>query len=240
MKIATLNIDWARKKNPQKTAAFLNGFYFDFLVLTEAVDLDLSGFPHKYSCSPIPENTVYENLNYTEYLKGEKAFRTILYSKIPYSKKYPLTDDKTSLALEFETAFGNIVFYCTIIGTWFNRQPSADNELRNTLSDCRRIYTENSNLFIVGDFNTSFKKGEERLSISSKTTESLKNLFADLKLKNITSEIKENIDHIVVPDVFANRTIETGIFADKNLISDHQGIFISVDHFKNNSYKFSH
>lgn len=72
-----------------------------------------------------------------------------------------MTDDKTSLALEFETAFGNIVFYCTIIGTWFNRQPSADNELRNTLSDCRRIYTENSNLFIVGDFNTSFKKGEE-------------------------------------------------------------------------------
>lgn len=228
MKIATLNTDWARKKNTRKTATFLNRFDFDFLILTEAVDLDLDRFPYKYPCSPIPENTVYENLNYTEYLKGEKAFRTILYSKIPYSEKYPVTDDKTNLALEFETAFGNMVFYCTIVGTWFNRQPFADNELRNTLSDCRRLHAENPNLFIVGDFNTSFKTGEERLSISSKTTEALKDLLWDLKLKNVTSEIEENIDHIVVPEVFASRTIETGIFAEKNMISDHQGIFISI------------
>lgn len=227
MKIATLNIDWAKKKKPAKTAAFLNRFDFDFLILTEAVDLDLDRFPYKYLCCPIPEHTMYENLNYTEYLKGEKAFRTILYSKIPCSKKYPVTDDKTNLALEFETALGNIVFYCTIIGTWFKRQPFADNEFHNTLSDCRRIHTENPKLFIVGDFNTSFKTGEERLSISPGITESLKNLFLDLKLKNITSEIEENIDHIVVPESFADYTIETGIFAEKNMISDHQGIFIS-------------
>lgn len=171
---------------------------------------------------------VYENLNYIEYLKGEKAFRTILYSKVPCSKEYQVADDKTNLALAFETAFGNIAFYCTIIGTWFNRKPFADNELRNTISDCRRIHAENPNLFIVGDFNTSFKTGEERLSISSGITESLKNLFLDLKLKNITSEIEENIDHIVVPAIFSDYTIETGIFAEKNLISDHQGIFISI------------
>ncbi len=232
MKIATLNIDWARKKNPQKTAAFLNGFNFDFLILTEAVDLDLERFPYKYPCSPIPEHTVYENLNYTEYLKGDKAFRTILYSKIPCSKKYPVTDDKTNLALEFETAFGNIVFYCTIIGTWFKRQPFADNELHNTISDCRRIHAENPNLFIVGDFNTSFKTGEERLSISSKITEALNSFFLDLKVKTITSEIENNIDHIVVHESFADYTIETGIFAEKNMISDHQGIIVSFKGFK--------
>lgn len=233
MKIATLNIDWARKKNPQKTAAFLNGFDFDFLILTEAVDLDLTRFPYKYLCAPIPENTVYENLNYTDYLKGEKAFRTILYSKIPYSKKYPVTDDKTNLAVEFETAFGNIVFYCAIIGTWFNRQPFADNELRNTISDCKRVHAQNPNLFIIGDFNTSFKKGEENLCISSKTTADLKELFLDLKLINVTSEIQNNIDHIVIPEAFTNQFSDTGIFIEKDLISDHQGIFISTDH-KNN------
>jgi hypothetical protein len=95
---------------------FLNQFDFDFLILTEAIDLDLQNFPYQYLCSPIPENTVYENLNYSEYLKRKKAFRTILYSKIPYSKKYAVTDEKTNLALEFETELGNIVFYCTIIG----------------------------------------------------------------------------------------------------------------------------
>ncbi|MDN4013207.1 endonuclease/exonuclease/phosphatase family protein [Chryseobacterium gambrini] len=227
MKIATLNIDWARKKNSSGTAEFLNQFDFDFLILTEAIDLDLQNFPYQYLCSPIPENTVYENLNYSEYLKGEKAFRTVLYSKIPYSKKYAVTDEKTNLALEFETELGKIVFYCTIIGTWFNRKPFVDIELQNTIHDCRKIYAENKNIFIVGDFNTSFRKGEEQFSINLKTTEALKNLFEELNIIPVTSEIKENIDHIIIPKVFSPNT-EFRIFVDKNVVSDHKGISISV------------
>lgn len=230
MKIATLNIDWARKKKSSGTAEFLNQFDFDFLILTEAIDLDLQNFPYKYLCLPIPENTVYENLNYSEYLKGEKAFRTVLYSKIPYSKKYAVTDDKTNLALEFETELGKIVFYCTIIGTWFNRKPFVDIELQNTIQDCRKIYAEKKNIFIVGDFNTSFRKGEERFSISSSTTETLKSLFKELNLINSTSEIEENIDHIIIPKGFSDDT-ECGIFVDKNMVSDHKGVFISVEKF---------
>ncbi|GAA5096412.1 hypothetical protein GCM10023210_30140 [Chryseobacterium ginsengisoli] len=228
MKIATLNIDWARKKGTLKTVEFLNQLDFDFLILTEAVNLDLKNFPYKYSCSQIPENTVYENLNYTEYLKGEKAFRTILYSKISCSKKYPVTDDKTNLALEFETELGNIVFYCTIIGTWFNRKPFVYNELQNTIQDCRNIHSMNPNLFIVGDFNTSFKKSEENFSINSKITESLKDLFEELNLINTTSEIKENIDHIIIPNTFVQNIDEATSFVDKNILSDHKGIYISI------------
>ncbi|WP_394666346.1 endonuclease/exonuclease/phosphatase family protein [uncultured Chryseobacterium sp.] len=230
MKIATLNIDWARKKKFSGTAEFLNQFDFDFLILTEAVNLDLQNFPYKYLCSSIPENTVYENLNYSEYLNGEKAFRTVLYSKIPYSKKYAVADDKTNLALEFETELGKIVFYCTIIGTWFNRKPFVDIELQNTIRDCRKIEAENKNIFIVGDFNTSFRKGEERFSISSSITETLKSLFKKLNLINSTSEIEENIDHIIIPKGFSDDT-ECGIFVDKNVVSDHKGVFISVEKF---------
>ncbi|WP_294247437.1 endonuclease/exonuclease/phosphatase family protein [uncultured Chryseobacterium sp.] len=228
MKIATLNIDWARRKGSSETAAFLNRFNFDFLILTEAVDLKLDKFPYQYYCSPIPENTVYENLNYTEYLKGKRAFRTILYSKIPYSKKYPVADQNTNLALEFETASGTVVFYCTIIGTWFNRQPFADKELWNTISDCRKIHAENTNLFIIGDFNTSFRSGEEKFSISRKTTAALTALFDDLQLINTTRQIRENIDHIVVPECFAGNITEAATFVDKHIVSDHQGIFISI------------
>ncbi|WP_294240109.1 hypothetical protein [uncultured Chryseobacterium sp.] len=227
MKIATLNIDWAKKKKPDRTAEFLDLFDFDFLILTEAVDLHLKSFPYRYCCAPIPENTVYENLNYTKYLKGETAFRTILYSKTACTKRYQVTDDKTNLALEFETALGTIIFYCTIIGTWFNRKPFVDTELQNTINDCRKIYTENRNIFIVGDFNTSFKKGEERFSVNTKTTAVLKELFEELNLVNVTSEIEENIDHIIIPKRFSKNT-EQGIFVDKNIVSDHKGIFISV------------
>lgn len=226
MKIATLNIDWARKKG---TLEFLNQFDFDFLILTEAVDLDLKNFPYKYFSYQIPENIVYENLNYSEYLKGEKAFRTVLYSKIPCLKKHQVTDDKTNLALEFETEFGNIIFYCTIIGTWFNRKPFVDNELQNTIQDCKRLHSINENLFIVGDFNTSFKTAEEKFSINSKTTKALTDLFEDINLINATKEITENIDHIVIPKIFINNIFETGTFVDKNILSDHQGVYVSIN-----------
>jgi len=230
MKIATINIDWAKQKKPLKIEEFLNQFDFDFLILTEAVDLNLKNFKYKYFCSQIPENVIYENLNYTEYLKGEKAFRTILYSKIPYSKKYSVIDDKTNLALEFETRLGNIVIYCTIIGTWFNRKPFVDNELQNTIHDCKKIFTSNQNLFIVGDFNTSFRKGEENFSINSKITKSFKDFFEDLNLINSTAEIEENIDHIIIPNTLMNNIIEGRPFVDKYILSDHKGVYITLNH----------
>lgn len=229
MKIATLNIDWARKKNSLKTEEFLNTFDFDFLILTEAVNLNLEKFKYKYLCSPIPENIEYEKLNYTEYLQGQKAFRTILYSKIPYSKKYSVADEKTNLAIEFETEYGNIIFYCTIIGTWFNKKPFAQIELENTIQDCRKIYTSNKNIIVLGDFNTSFKKGEEKLSINSETTESLKKFLTDLNLYNATEHVHKNIDHIIIPKKFKKNILESDIFVDKNILSDHQGIYITLD-----------
>lgn len=229
MKIATLNIDWARKRNALKIEEFLNTQNFDFLILTEAVNLNLKNFKYKYFCSPIPENTTYENLNYTEYLKGEKAFRTLLYSKFPCIKKYPVTDDKTNLAIEFETEYGNIVFYCTIIGTWFNRKPFVEKELQNTIQDCKKIHSINKNIIIIGDLNTSFKKGEEKFSINSETTESLNLLFEELNLTNTTSEIDENIDHIIVPKTFAKNIIKAKTFVDKNIVSDHQGVYITFN-----------
>lgn len=228
MTIATLNIDWARKKNSLQIEEFINQFDFDFLILTEAVNLNLKNFKYKYFCDQIPENVIYENLNYTEYLKGEKAFRTILYSKFPCTKKHPVTHDKTNLALEFETELGNFVIYSTIIGTWFNRKPFVEKELQNTIQDCKKIYSVNKNIIIVGDLNTSFKKGEEKFSINLKTTESLINLFDDLKLINTTKEIDENIDHIIIPKSFVENNIEAKAFVDKDILSDHKGIYITL------------
>ncbi|SRX73404.1 hypothetical protein [Aequorivita antarctica] len=121
MKLATLNINWANKSKSKnhclKIEKFLNAQDFHFLILTEAINLDLPNFPFKYLSEQIPENIRYENLNYPEYLKGEKAYRTIIYSKFPSVKKHHVIDGKTSLAQEFETEIGNIIIYTTIIGT---------------------------------------------------------------------------------------------------------------------------
>ncbi|WP_379966789.1 hypothetical protein [Epilithonimonas sp. UC225_85] len=228
MKIATLNIDWCKKIKPEIIEYFLNQQDFDFLILTEAVDLNLQNFEFKYFSEQIPENIDYEGLNYSKYLKREKAFRTIIYSKIPIKRKLPVSDAKTCLALEFETEFGDLVFFAIIIGTQFKKKPYAKNELENCIKDCKKIYESNPNLIIAGDLNTSFLKNEKYFTINSETTESLKTLFRDLNLLNATEKITENIDHIIIPKLLGNKIQEAKTFIKKGILSDHKGICISL------------
>ncbi len=231
MKIATLNIDWAKKYKSKnhyaKIEQFLNRQEFDFLILTEAIDLNLSNFPFKYLPEQIPEN-IYENINYTEYLKGENAYRTIIYSKFPSTKKHQVIDGKTSLAHEFETEIGNLVIYATIIGTLYKKQPFAQKELENCINDCEKIYKLNSNLIIIGDLNTSFQENEKQFTINPETTESLNNLFEKLDLFNATKGISKNIDHIILPKQFEKLLIESKVFVEKDELSDHQGVLITI------------
>lgn len=229
MKIATLNIDWALQVGKGKIEEFLNQQDFDFLILTEAIDLNLKNFKFKYLSQPIPYNIEYEGLNYTEYLEGKKAYRSIIYSKIASNKRFNVVDDKTSLSLEFETEFGNLVIYSTIIGTRFRVKPFAKNELENCIKDCKKIFDSNPNLIIVGDLNTSFLDNEKQFSINIETTESLKSLFKDLNLQNATENIQQNIDHIIIPNFLANNLTDAKVFVEKDILSDHKGICVSFN-----------
>lgn len=230
MKIATLNIDWARKVSKESIETFLNKQDFDFLILTEAINLKLRQFEYQYLSEQIPENIEYENLNYTDYLKGEKAYRTIIYSKYPQRNvnEFQLNDKRTSLAIEFDTEFGVLVIFATIVGTWFKKLPFAKKELENCIEDCERIYQLNNNIVIVGDLNTSFLESEKYYSINSATTEALKTLFKKLNLVVATENIKQNIDHIVIPQKFKSCIKESDEFVTKDYLSDHQGVFITM------------
>lgn len=222
MKIATLNIDWALK-GQRKIEMFLRKTDFDFLILTEAIDLGLPNYNHKYRSEQIPENRIYEDLNYSQYLNGNKAFRTIIYSKRPFVKKHEVVDDKTCLAIEFETDIGNVIIYTTIVGTWFKKLPYAKTELENCISDCETLYTKKRNLIVVGDLNTSFIETEKSYTINIETTKLLKTLFQKLNLKIATETIETNIDHIVIPDSIQS---ESGVFVEKDILSDHKGVFV--------------
>jgi len=233
MTIATLNIDWGNKQNSKthflKIKKFLNELNFDFLVITEGINLNLTNFNYTYFSEQIPENIEYEELNYTDYLKGEKAYRTIIYSKIKSNKQYKVLDSKTSLAVEFDTVFGLLVFYCTIIGTWFNRKPYAKNELENCIKDCRNIYKLNPNLLIIGDFNTSFLENEKQNTINEYTTNSLKSLFKELNMFNASEHIEKNIDHIIIPEKMKIKLKKSEMFLKKGKLSDHKGIYIELN-----------
>lgn len=244
MKIATFNIYWAKKYKSEKTKAqktfskiedFLNKQDFDFLILTEAIDLNLEKFPFRYFSENIPEHIEYEELNYSDYLNGEKAFRTAIYSKTKAVKKYDVADRYTNLALEFETEFGNVVFLATIIGTWFSQKPKyAKAELINLIKDSKKIIEQNKNLFIVGDLNTSFKLNEKKTQINKKISESITYLFEELHLYNATQNIEENVDHIIVPYFLSDKIIESNFFIKKDELSDHKGIFITLQKTSSN------
>ncbi|MDD4993709.1 MAG: hypothetical protein PHR83_15915 [Paludibacter sp.] len=232
MKLATFNIDWAEKytsaNHCKKVEQLLDEQDFDFLVLTETIDLNISSFKYNYFSDQIPANTIYEGLNYTDYLKGETAYRTIIYSKSPCVKRYNVNDAKTSLALEFETYLGNIIIYATIIGTQYKKQPFAKKELENCIADCEKIYALNQNLIIVGDLNTSFLENEKQYTINAETTESLKDLFERCNLVNTTDKLEKNIDHIIIPKHFLPNLIESNVFVEKGILSDHKGIVITL------------
>lgn len=78
MKIATLNIDWCKKIKIEKVEEFLNKQDFDFLILTEAIDLKLKNFEFKYFSEQIPENIEYEGLNYSKYLERLSILKSML------------------------------------------------------------------------------------------------------------------------------------------------------------------
>jgi endonuclease/exonuclease/phosphatase family metal-dependent hydrolase len=228
MKIATLNIDWARKLKRSKTEAYLNQFNLDILVITEGINIDIQQYPYKYLCEPIPENTVYQGINYTKYLNGEVAYRTIIYSKYPCTQQHEVNDPKTSIAIELETPFGNLVVYATIIGTQFRKKPYAKTELEKMIADCTRIYKSNKNLIIAGDLNTSFRENEKSFSINASTTQRLVSIFDDLILVIPTNVLAENIDHIIIPQPFDRKVIACKTFVEKNILSDHKGVYIEL------------
>ncbi|KMQ67995.1 endonuclease/exonuclease/phosphatase family protein [Chryseobacterium koreense] len=230
MKIATYNIDWLNKRKIE-IENILNETDFDFLILTEAIDVNLKNYKYKYFTDELPQNYEYETQNYSEILNGKKGHRTIIYSKYPALKKYFVQDKKTSIACEFETEYGKLVVYGTIIGTLYNRKPFAEIELKNCISDCIKIHEQNQNLIIVGDLNTAFLEADKKkFKINHNTTEFLIKLFENLNLVNATMNIKENIDHIIIPKSFQSKIKESEIFIPKkSKKDDHHGIFINIE-----------
>lgn len=231
MKIATFNINWARvhksKGHFRKVADFLGDTDFDFLVLTEALELELDGYPFVYKTRPLPLGEHYEEIDYEKHLYGWQPYRTIIYSRRPATALPEVTDSHTSVCAQFNTPEGQIIIYGTIIGTQFRKQPYADKELANCIADCKRIHAEHGPLFLAGDLNTAFGKNERRWQLNGKATESLAALAQDCGMAMATAALERNTDHIFVPTSFAERcNVASGIFIEKGMLSDHAGVVV--------------
>ncbi len=239
MKIGTINIDWFKKSKSLQglIIAELDKQDFDFLIITENImSFHFNEKYFHYHTTPIPTNAdiEFQNLYYGQYIKNEIPIRTSIFSKHKSESNINTIDPYTSLCHKFILDGNEIYIYATIIGTYGIQYQTeiAKPELDNFKADIRNISSNNPNLLIAGDFNTSFYKEEKRqLSIIQSREEIIK--FTDqLNITRSTEELKETIDHIFIS---ANLNKEVHIakstFLTNNILNDepHHGVVLDLN-----------
>ncbi len=216
MKIATWNIERLKhRKKLDRIVEVLNEVDADILILTEADEqVELPQYPQKVLSQPLNEPTY-----------DRTEFRTIVYSKFKLIGNRDTYDDKTAICPILETSFGPLAVYGTIIGIHGNRRQSFREDLEKQLSDFESVSKETA-ICIAGDFNMSFS---DNYYFTKNGRQELNGCFNHNSLVNLTAELPEAIDHIVVSKSFVkDRSVKlTEWNLDKSL-SDHKGVCVEI------------
>lgn len=237
MKIGTLNIDWFKKSKTVKDTIVeeINKQDFDFLIITENISsFQFNEYYFQYHTTPIPTEIEFQHLHYGQFLKGEVPIRTSIFSKYKSNSKINTIDPYTSFCHKFAIEEKEICIYATIIGSYGIKYQNeiARPELDNFKSDIQSISSDNLNVFMAGDFNTSFYETEKRqLSTIQSRNEIIK--FTDqLKIFRSTEKIRETIDHIFTSEKLNEQShINPLTFLSNNILKDepHHGILLEVN-----------
>jgi endonuclease/exonuclease/phosphatase family metal-dependent hydrolase len=221
MKIATWNVERpnvSSKRRNEEIIAALQEVDADILILTETNSCINLG--KGYNSFATPSLSLSSGVQYRE-----DENRTTIWSKFPAKRYMKTYDEFTAICIGFGTPFGELIVYGTIIGIHGNRRISFSEDLTLQLKDWREI-TSIDNICVAGDFNISFgdnyyytKEGRDKINAA----------FVELKMKNLTGGIKQNIDHIAISESFI-KTLKytTLIWNEDKRISDHIGVCITL------------
>ena len=239
MKIATLNIDWFKKSKDLKKLIQeeIKKQDLDFLIVNENIEsfhFDKNYFEYHSKCLPIDKE--FQHLDYGKYLNGEIPIRTCIYSKHQSIQEIKTIDSYTSVCHKFIVDKKDIVIYVTIIGTWGIKyqEEIAKVELENFKDDIQNILKENQNIFIVGDFNTSFFENEQRQLSTIKSRSELLKFTNDYHIIRATEQINDCIDHIFISSNLSKEiSFKTFTFLDHSILKDepHKGIGVEFAFF---------
>ncbi|WP_395061611.1 endonuclease/exonuclease/phosphatase family protein [Flavobacterium sp.] len=220
MKILTWNVERIKKFKNQNLANVINSYDADILVLTETSSkLDFSEKYKNSSTEKLVPN--HDGVNYES-----EENRTTIWTKYEIVKEHKTFDNFTSICTEIKTEFGILNVYATIIGIFGGKGERFKSDLSGQLEDFKNFEVKNFNC-IVGDLNVFFS-GYAYPSHQARNL--LNETFQNLKMKNLTSEIENNVDHIVLSEKFlANRKIEIQTWNLDKKLSDHIGICITIN-----------
>ena len=127
---------------------------------------------------------------------------------------------------QIETPNGLLNVYGTIIGVFGGIGKRFQSDLKNQLLDFENLSTENF-FCIVGDLNVTFSG---RVYPSHDARNRLNAIFEKLKLINLTSEMENNIDHIILSkDFIQNKKVTIETWNHDKILSDHIGICLTIE-----------
>ena len=218
MRILTWNTERI-SKDIRKIQDTINQFDADIIVLTETNSI----LNTETDYNIVASLTLPEYFDGIKYKKGEN--RTSIWTKYNITEEVATYDSYTNISAVLETDFGLLTVYGTIVGVFGGISKRFETDLSGTLDDLDKLDSENA-ICIAGDLNTYFS-GYAYPSHKARTI--FNDAFKKMKLKNLTAEIKDNVDHIVISQHFLeDRKIEIETFNNDKSLSDHIGICVTI------------
>lgn len=220
MKIATWNLERLTKSSAKRNQTIINilsEINADILILTETNEI--IQFSETFNYKTFHSASAPESY----YKEGEK--RVSIYSKYDFATAFATFRDDTSICKKIKTLKGNLAVYGTVIGINGNRRKNFIPDLDMQIKDFENI-TQTENLCISGDLNMSFS---DNYYYTKEGREKLNACFEKLSLTNLTANIPQNIDHIILPNSFIqDKRISIQTWNLEKKLSDHIGVAVDI------------
>lgn len=220
MKILTWNIERLKTiSKREKIIALLHHYDADIIVLTETTDvLEYGKDIQKAATSYLPN--LHDG---QQYKSGEN--RTTVFSKYSIIQTLPTYNTYNAVCADIRTPLGLLRVYGTVTGALGGKGELFASDLKDQLHDFDKLL-QGHNCCIAGDLNTFFS-GYAYPSHAARTA--FITSFEKLDLKNLTADIPENVDHIVISNHFIKgKKTRLSIFNEDKTLSDHIGICIEI------------
>ena len=217
MRIVTWNLERLKKSKNEVILSKLTELNADILILTET-DSQIN-LGEKYSS--ISTQNLFNGYDGIAYKNTEN--RTTIWTKYKIEKQQKTYDNSTSVCAEINTPFGILNVYGTIIGVFGGKGERFQNDMKSQSLDFEKL---SGNICIAGDFNIALSGFAYP---SHKARNELNEMFEKLNLKCLTSEIIDNVDHIVISKNYVeNHKTSIEIWNEDKALSDHIGICITL------------
>jgi endonuclease/exonuclease/phosphatase family metal-dependent hydrolase len=236
LRIATWNLErptlngW--KKNPRITEK-IREVDADIWILTEtnaSIVPSSSRFPQVgyVSIASLPTKELAHKL-------GESC--TAIWSRFGIKQVINTFEIDTAACAEIVTPLGPMLIYGTIL-TYANDKGANNKskkweEHRKAIADhadkdWKRLAAEfpDHSMCIAGDLNISFG---DNYYFTELNRQDLLGVFKSLDMANLTADVKQNIDHIVVSkSLIEGCTVKTSTWNEDKQLSDHIGICVEI------------